>query len=90
MDAKQMQNLINSGMAWLLEGSIGRACTRAIEDGQCMLGQERHRDYWGNVVPSRDDVQQGTKGSYAYVEERYGEEHAYEMAQVNDSPMEVF
>lgn len=90
MNPVQIQNLINSGMAWLLEGSVGRDCMRAIEDGQCMLGKDRHRDYWGNLIPSRNDVKKGTKGSYAYVADRCGDAHASEMSEVNDSPMEVF
>ena len=41
-----------------------------IEDGQCMLGEEGHRDYWGNYVPSRTEVKAGTKGSPEYMKER--------------------
>ncbi|MDW9491704.1 hypothetical protein [Sinorhizobium meliloti] len=73
MDA---QELINSGLAWRLEGSIGRQCMAAIEAGACMLGRVGHRDYWGNYVPSRDEVQAGTKGSFDYVADRLGAEHA--------------
>jgi hypothetical protein len=29
-----------------------------------MLPQERITDYYGNVVPSRDDLQEGTKGTF--------------------------
>jgi hypothetical protein len=75
-DGFDAQELINSGMAWRLEGSIGRACMNAIEAGACMLGRSGHRDYWGNYVPSRDEVQAGTKGSFDYVAERHGVEHA--------------
>lgn len=57
------QGLINSGMAWKLEGHVGRTAMAMIENGDCMLGEEGHRDYWGNYVPSRHEVQSGTKGS---------------------------
>lgn len=58
-----MQELIDSGMAWKLEGSVGRAAMGLIDSGQCMLGEESHTDFYGNVVPSRTDVMPGTKGS---------------------------
>lgn len=65
-----MQALIDSGAAWRLEGSVGRTAMALIEQGLCMLGEEGHRDYWGNYVPSRHEVQAGTKGSAEYVEAR--------------------
>lgn len=63
-----LQALINSGMAWRLEGSVGRAAMDAIEAGICVLGEVGHRDYWGNYIPSRHEVQAGTKGSIEYAE----------------------
>ena len=65
----EMQDLINTGTAWRLEGSVGRECMALIEAGECMLGEEGHRDYWGNYVPSRHEVKPGTKGSPEYCEE---------------------
>lgn len=50
----------------MLEGSVGRAAMDMIEGGLCILGEEGHRDYWGNYVPSRTEVQPGTKGSIEY------------------------
>lgn len=41
-----------------------------IEMGECMLGEEGHRDYWGNYVPSRHEVEAGSKGSPEYCKER--------------------
>lgn len=61
-----LQALINSGAAWRLEGSVGRAAMDAIEAGLCVLGEEPHYDYWGNRVPSRYEVEPGTKGSVEY------------------------
>jgi len=60
------QELINSGDAWKLEGSIGREAMNLINNGLCMLGEVGHKDYWGNYVPSRYEVQEGTKGSASY------------------------
>lgn len=67
-----LQSLINSGMAWRLEGSVGRAAMDAIEAGHCVLGEQAHYDYWGNRVPSRYEVEPGTKGSVEYAAERQG------------------
>lgn len=77
------QRLINSGDAWRLEGHVGRTAMHLIEHGTCMLGTSGHRDYWGNYVPGRDEVQAGTKGSYEYVVERRGKDHADHMKEVS-------
>ena len=63
-----LQGLIDSGMAWQLEGSVGRAAMDAIEAGWCILGPVGHRDYYGNYVPSRHEVEPGTKGSLEYAD----------------------
>lgn len=70
-----IQRAINSGM-WGMQGSYGRAMMDAIEGGHCVLGTSRARDYYGNIIPSRDDVQDGTKGSFGYVEELHGRKWA--------------
>lgn len=67
-----MQELIDSGMAWRLEGSVGREAMSLIEAGDCMLGEQGHNDFWGNYVPSRTEVKAGTKGSPEYVEMNHG------------------
>jgi len=64
------QELINTGDAWRLEGHVGRTAMGLIEAGQCMLGEQGHRDYWGNYVPSRFEVEPGTKGSQEFMAER--------------------
>lgn len=62
----EAQKLINNGMAWRLEGSVGRHCMSLIDSGYCILGKTGHRDYYGNYVPSRFEVKPGTKGSIKY------------------------
>jgi len=64
-DDSALQRLINEG-AWSFEGSTGRLMMAAIEDGRCVLGPNGARDYWGNYIPSRDEVRPGTKGSIEY------------------------
>lgn len=70
-----IQRAINAG-AWQFQGSYGREMMRAIEAGFCMLGRDQWCDYYGNLIPSRDDIQQGTKGSYQFVINNNGLEWA--------------
>lgn len=65
-----VQDAINSGMAWKLEGSYGRMAMDYLNAGACVLGEEPHTDYWGNRIPSRYEVEPGTKGSVEYAEAR--------------------
>jgi len=74
-----LQRAINSGHAWSMQGSMGRAMMGAIDAGKCMLGQNGCRDYWKNYIPSRDEVQAGSKGSRQFVVENSGEEWAAAM-----------
>ena len=61
----EMQQLINSGMAWKLEGRVGREAMEMLRSGACMLPIKSYKDYYGNHVPSRYEVKDGTKGSYS-------------------------
>lgn len=67
-----VQRAINSGL-WGLQGSYGRTMMEAIEGGYCVLGRSRAKDYYGNTIPSRDDVQEGTKGSVDYARNLHGD-----------------
>ena len=78
---KSIQRAINSGM-WGLQGSYGRTMMDAISSGYCMLGNNAARDYYGNNIPSRTQVKEGTKGSYDFVADAMGAEWADEMAAV--------
>lgn len=60
----KMQNHINTGMCWKLEGSVGREAMALLDSGACMLPKEFHTDYYGNKVPSRDVLKEGTKGTF--------------------------
>lgn len=60
----EMQNLIDTGSVWKLEGSMGRYAMNLLERGVCMLPLEDKYDYYGNRIPSRDKLQPGTKGTF--------------------------
>jgi hypothetical protein len=77
-----VQRAINSGSAWSLQGSYGRTMMQAIVDGYCILGKNSTRDYYGNHIPSRFDVQPGSVGSREFVANAQGEEWASEMEAV--------
>jgi hypothetical protein len=57
------QEGINSGLCWRMEGSVGRFASEMLEAGVCVLPNGRRTDYYGNIVPSRDDLKPGTKGT---------------------------
>ena len=73
-----MQRTINAG-TWSLQGSFGRSMMEAIEGGRCLLGTYRAADAYGNRIPARTDVQEGTKGNRGYVVEAMGEDWAVAM-----------
>lgn len=64
-----MQNMIDSGTAWTLEGSVGREAMALLESGACMLPKVIRIDYYGNRVPSRDVLKPGTKGTFKNAQE---------------------
>jgi hypothetical protein len=68
-----IQRAINGGL-WSLQGSYGRTMMQAISDGWCLLGTESFNDYYGNRIPARTEVKEGTKGSPEYVLEHRGQE----------------
>lgn len=82
--AKSLQRMINAGQ-WSLQGSFGRTMMGAIEAGDVLLGFERAHDYYGNLIPARTDVRDGTKGSYGYVLDHHGPAWADALAAV-DAP----
>jgi len=58
-----MQRLINDGSVWHMEGSMGREAMRLLECGACMLPTIPFYDYYGNRIPSRNDLKKGSKGT---------------------------
>jgi len=60
----EIQEQINTGLCWKMEGSVGRFAMDCLEAGVCMLPLERRIDYYGQTVPSRNDLKAGTKGTF--------------------------
>ena len=60
----EAQNDINTGYSWHTEGAVGRFADSCLEWGICMLPEVRHKDAYGNTVPSRNDLAPDTKGSF--------------------------
>jgi len=60
----QIQANINSGLAWKLEGSYGRAAMNLLVSGACMLPKVVRIDAYGNRVPARDMLKAGTQGTF--------------------------
>ena len=61
---QEIQSQINSGLAWRLEGSVGRFASDMLEAGVCMLPLISRTDAYGNRVPNRHQIKAGSKGSY--------------------------
>lgn len=59
-----IQKRIDDGSIWKFEGSMGREAMRLLEMGVCMLPKESTSDYYGNTIPSRDVLKNGTKGTF--------------------------
>lgn len=59
----QMQDYINNGMVWNLEGCVGRSAMDMLKSGACMLPVEQHEDYYGHIIPSRNQLEEGTTGT---------------------------
>ena len=58
-----IQSLIDKGLAWHMEGSIGREAMEMLDIGICFLPLKVHRDAYGNRIPKRTELKEGTKGT---------------------------
>jgi hypothetical protein len=61
------QKIIDNGQAWKLQGCYGRQAMELIEAGLCTLGKQGRLDAYGNYIPSKTEVKEGSKGSETYV-----------------------
>ena len=59
----ESQEMINNGSGWKMEGSVGRHLMELLEAGVCYLPTKATSDYYGNRIPSRNDLKEGSKGT---------------------------
>jgi hypothetical protein len=64
----QLQDWVDSGVAWHLEGGVGRAASDLLAAG--VLPLTAHRKYWGSRIPAAHEVRDevGSTGSIANAE----------------------
>jgi len=67
-DAHEWQAMIDDGSCWRMEGWYGRRAMEYLESGDCILGLVAGCDYYGNKIPTFNEVQKDTKGSLEYCE----------------------
>ena len=63
-EVNRIQLMINNGSIWSMEGSIGRQAMAMLEEGMVMLPKHPTRDSYGNLLPSRDWLKPGSKGTF--------------------------
>lgn len=73
-----MQRLIDDGSVWHMEGAMGRNAMELLRTGQCMLPKKQYRDFYGNMIPSRDQVEPGSVGSYQNAVRYWDSIHEYD------------
>ena len=78
----QMQVWIDNGFVWSMEGSVGREAMRGLESGMYFLPDESHKDYYGNHIPSREEIRIGTAGSLDNSFEYYTDESNIELLEI--------
>lgn len=77
----QLQDWVDSGVAWHLEGSVGRQASDLLAAGVLVLGPNRTRDYWGTAIPAYTDVldEPDSSGSVANAEAWWAEHDAEDL-----------
>ena len=65
-DLVGMQEIINNGDAWHMEGSVGRAAMDSLKSGECYLPDKAFRGAYGNKIPSRNELEKGSFGTLEY------------------------
>lgn len=59
----KMQNIIDTGMVWHMYGSIGREAMHLLEIGACFLPAKPKRGAYGQTIPSRTMIVDGSTGT---------------------------
>lgn len=62
-EIEKMQDWIDKGYVWSMEGSIGRAAHNGLECGMYFLPNQSFVNPYGTRIPSREEIRIGTEGS---------------------------
>lgn len=62
-EISDMQKYIESGQVWQMNGSYGRAAMNGLKKGIYFLPAVSHKDYYGNKIPSRYEIKEGSWGT---------------------------
>lgn len=62
-EIQQMQEWIDKGYAWSMEGAVGREAMRGLESGMYFLPNQSFTNPYGQHIPSREEIRIGTDGS---------------------------
>ena len=85
----EMQEAINTGMAWKMEGSVGRRAMELLRTGACVLPKVAVVDVYGNRVPSRDDLVSGTLGTFENAVNFWSDDENLMALEIDNEPDEV-
>ena len=58
-----VQQIINNGTVWHMEGSMGRYAMDTLQLGATMLPKKDFSNAYGGHIPSRDMIKDGSTGS---------------------------
>lgn len=62
-NVSETQKMISNGSIWKFEGSMGRFAMSLLDSGVCFLPDHNTSDYYGTIIPSREVLEDGTKGT---------------------------
>tara|TARA_E500000178_G_scaffold352531_1_gene416175 strand:+ start:988 stop:1311 length:324 start_codon:yes stop_codon:yes gene_type:complete len=62
-EIEKMQEWIDLGYVWSMEGSVGREAMRGLDCGMYFLPNQSFRNPYGQHIPSREEIRIGTEGS---------------------------
>jgi len=85
----EMQEAINTGMAWKMEGSVGRRAMELLRTGACVLPKTAVVDVYGNRVPSRDELVSGTLGTFENAVNFWSDDENLMHLEMDNEPDEV-
>lgn len=85
----EIQELINSGMAWKMEGATGRYAMELLRSGACILPSKSVIDTYGNKVPSRDELVSGTLGTFENAVNFWSDDENLMALEMDSEPDEV-